>query len=167
MNLAPEYASFGRRLLATLIDVFIITLFAAIVMQLIFQQPLLSIVSGPGGLQLEQRHQSADTIIGLIVTIVMWVKFGGTPGKLLLGCQVVDARTGGRLGWGQAVIRYFAYLVSIIPLFLGFFWIIWDKKNQAFHDKIARTVVVVNQGREMDKNDESQKTLEQLVKESE
>jgi uncharacterized RDD family membrane protein YckC len=27
-------------------------------------------------------------------------------------------------------------------LFLGFFWILWDKDQQGWHDKIAGTVVV-------------------------
>lgn len=27
-------------------------------------------------------------------------------------------------------------------LIIGFFWAIWDKDNQALHDKIAGTVVV-------------------------
>jgi len=29
-----------------------------------------------------------------------------------------------------------------VALFLGFFWIIWDKKKQGWHDKIAGTLVV-------------------------
>jgi uncharacterized RDD family membrane protein YckC len=39
-------------------------------------------------------------------------------------------------------VRYLAYFVSIIPLFLGVLWVAWDKKKQGWHDKLANTVVV-------------------------
>lgn len=32
--------------------------------------------------------------------------------------------------------------VSGLVLGIGFFWAIWDKDNQTWHDKIAGTVVV-------------------------
>jgi uncharacterized RDD family membrane protein YckC len=43
---------------------------------------------------------------------------------------------------GQSVGRYFAYLVSIIPLCLGFAWIAFDARKQGWHDKLAGSVVV-------------------------
>ena len=33
-------------------------------------------------------------------------------------------------------------IVSAIPLFLGYFWMLWDKEKQCWHDKIASDVVV-------------------------
>ncbi|TPW10609.1 MAG: hypothetical protein FD130_2175, partial [Halothiobacillaceae bacterium] len=54
-----------------------------------------------------------------------------------------DATTFAPLRPGQAILRYFAYLVSILPLGLGFLWIIWDRRKQSFHDKIARSVVIM------------------------
>lgn len=60
----------------------------------------------------------------------------------------------------QAAIRYFAYLVSILPLGLGFLWIIWDKRRQGFHDLIARTVVLYAPA------DESEKSLRRLMEEA-
>ncbi|MFC3854060.1 RDD family protein [Salinispirillum marinum] len=38
--------------------------------------------------------------------------------------------------------QYVRYFVSTIPLLLGFFWMLWDAKNQTWHDKLAGTVVV-------------------------
>lgn len=102
----------------------------------------------------------------ILITIVMWTRFLGTPGKLILGCHVVDAKTRKAMTPGQAVLRYVSYIVSTIPLGLGFLWIAWDKKKQGFHDKIAGTVVIVaSSGNREDKNDESQKSLEQLMAE--
>jgi NhaC family Na+:H+ antiporter len=34
------------------------------------------------------------------------------------------------------------YLAMALPLFLGFFWVLWDSKRQGWHDKIAGTQVL-------------------------
>lgn len=64
-----------------------------------------------------------------------------TIGKSLMGLQVVPLK-GGRIGPVRAVVRYLGYIVSILPVFLGFFWILISGKRQGWHDKIARTCVV-------------------------
>ena len=56
--------------------------------------------------------------------------------------QIVDAKTHQKPGVMQSVVRYFAYIVSFMPLYLGFIWIYFDKRKQGFHDKIAGTVVI-------------------------
>lgn len=81
-------------------------------------------------------------VLPAIAVIFLWIKCRGTPGKLLLGLRVVDARNGGNLDLLQSVIRYFGYLLSMLPLFLGFIWIAFDPRKQGFHDKIAKTLVV-------------------------
>jgi uncharacterized RDD family membrane protein YckC len=35
-----------------------------------------------------------------------------------------------------------AAVLSVMVLFLGFLWMIWDSNKQTWHDKIAGTVVV-------------------------
>jgi uncharacterized RDD family membrane protein YckC len=64
-----------------------------------------------------------------------------TIGKMVMGLQVVPL-TGGRIGVLRATLRYFGYIVSIIPLFFGFIWILFSRKRQGWHDKIAGTCVV-------------------------
>lgn len=95
-------------------------------------------------------------LLPLAVTVFFWLRYFATPGKMLFGCQVVDATTGGRLSLGQSLLRYICYLVSALPLGLGFFWVAWDKRKQGFHDKLAKTIVVIE--------DESLKSLDQLEK---
>ena len=73
---------------------------------------------------------------------MFWRYRGATPGKMAISARIVDAKTGGRPSTARLVVRYFAYIVSTLPLFLGFIWIGIDKRKQAFHDKIAGTVVV-------------------------
>lgn len=86
----------------------------------------------------------------VIVTIAyggffLWLLSKGmTPGKWLLGEQVVEQRTGGYPGFWRMILReVIGKFVSGIFLGLGYFWAIWDKDNQAWHDKIAGTVVVL------------------------
>jgi uncharacterized RDD family membrane protein YckC len=70
-----------------------------------------------------------------------WVLIGATPGKLLLGLQVV--RTNHTpLGWGRATLRFIGYWISAIVLFLGFLWVLVDRRRQGWHDKLAGTYVV-------------------------
>ena len=55
--------------------------------------------------------------------------------------KIVDIKMGKKPTKLQFVIRYFCYFLSSIFL-LGFLWIIFDKKKQGLHDKIARTLVI-------------------------
>lgn len=147
-----SYAGFWRRVGASLID----TLFVTIIFLFIFGDDFFrSELLSPAGLL-------QDALL-LVITVTLWLKFLGTPGKLLMGCQVVDADSFQPISGKQALIRYLGYYVSLLSLGLGFFWIAWDKRKQGFHDKMANTVVLYNAGVELD--DESQKNLSQLLAE--
>lgn len=158
-----EYAGFGRRLVAAIIDIIVLGIVAAVLHFLLFGNSELGIRLTPDGFSVQSNRGWIEQLFFLSITVIMWMKFLGTPGKLLLGCHVVDAITHKPLKLGQAILRYVAYFISILPLCLGFFWIIWDKRKQGFHDKIAGTVVVLESHRK--EHDESQKTLRQLVSE--
>jgi uncharacterized RDD family membrane protein YckC len=67
---------------------------------------------------------------------------GQTIGKRMLGIRVIDYGDGGPIGFGRAVIRYFGRIVSFIACLLGYFWMLWDKERQCWHDKFANDVVV-------------------------
>jgi uncharacterized RDD family membrane protein YckC len=83
-----------------------------------------------------------EWVIPLIVVMTFWVMKGATPGKMVLRMRIVDADTYQAASGPRLFLRYVAYFVSMLPLFLGFLWIAWDKRKQGWHDKIARTVVV-------------------------
>ena len=65
-----------------------------------------------------------------------------TPGKLLMGCHIVDAETLQPISRKQAIIRLAGYFVSALPLYLGFIWAARDKRKQGLHDKLAKTLVL-------------------------
>ncbi len=133
-----EYAGFWIRLGAVLIDTVIMIIVIAVPLSFIYGEQYWF-----GG---ELIHGFWDVILGYVVPVVatiwFWQRYMGTPGKMALKLKIVDARTGGKLSLGQAIGRYFAYLVSIIPLGLGFIWVGIDSKKQGWHDKLAGTVVI-------------------------
>lgn len=67
---------------------------------------------------------------------------GQTPGKRIMGLRIVN-EDGTPVDWSTAANRFFiGYSISILPLGLGFYWALVDKNNQAWHDKIAGTLVI-------------------------
>ena len=79
-------------------------------------------------------------VIICLYNIVFW-RFGGqTPWKRLLGHRV-DALGGGRVGFGRAALRFAGYLLSALPFYLGFLWVLGPQRR-GFHDRLARTEVV-------------------------
>ncbi len=73
--------------------------------------------------------------------LFFWALLGFTPGKFLLGLKIVR-QDGRKLGLGRAIIRFIGYWISAIPLFLGFIWIIFDRRREGWHDKLANTHVI-------------------------
>lgn len=139
------YAGFPRRLAAVLLDALLV-LFLLRVLSWALRFDLSS--------DLELFAVTLQVIGCGVLVALFWLLFQGTPGKLLLGCRIVDAHTGGRPQPWQILVRLLGYAVSAAPAGLGFFWIFWDARRQAWHDKLARTLVVID--------DESTKTLADL-----
>jgi uncharacterized RDD family membrane protein YckC len=72
---------------------------------------------------------------------IMWKVRGATIGGTVFDLRVV--RLDGRpVDWETAIIRALGCFLSLAVAGLGFFWIAFDHANQAWHDKIAGTVVV-------------------------
>ena len=67
---------------------------------------------------------------------------GQTPGKQALGIRVVSFDTGGPIGYGRGFIRMIGRYLSALVLYLGYFWMLWDREKQCWHDKLASDVVV-------------------------
>ncbi len=77
-----------------------------------------------------------------IATLWFWRAKQATPGKLVFSLRVVDAGTGETMSMGQSIIRYIAYFASLIPMCVGFIWVAIDARNQGWHDKLAKTIVI-------------------------
>jgi len=144
-----KYAGFRKRLLAYLVDMLILVLVGFGVQSLMGQSPLLilKVNSLTQYQQLLETRSILPTIFLYILTfgfyILMWVNNdGATPGKQLMGIKIVKS-DGSKIGYPSAILRsVFGYTLSSVVSSLGFLWVIWDKKKQGWHDKIANTVVI-------------------------
>ncbi len=81
------------------------------------------------------------TLIGIGYYTFCWTLLGFTPGKAVLGLKVVR-KNGEKVSFGRSLLRFFAYWISALPLFLGFLWVLWDPNRRGWHDKIAGTQVL-------------------------
>jgi uncharacterized RDD family membrane protein YckC len=85
--------------------------------------------------------------LALLVEIVYFVGLvgsssGQTLGMRAVGIRVVSLETGRSIGYGRAFIRWAMSIVSYLVVLLGYLWMLWDKENQCWHDKLAGDVVV-------------------------
>jgi uncharacterized RDD family membrane protein YckC len=95
------------------------------------------------GFAMSLLHPFGDfhIVILAIYGAVMWKLRGTTVGGIVFDLHVV--RVDGRpLDWETAVVRALGCFLSLAVVGLGFIWIALDANNQAWHDKIAGTVVV-------------------------
>ena len=116
--LAHPRASFWERMGAAFLDIIIVSILGAL-------------VGGP----------PLGFLVALAYFAGMWAWKGTTVGGVVLKLQVVRV-DGGRVTFLVAIVRGIAAAFSTIVLFLGFFWILWDRDKQGWHDKIVGTVVL-------------------------
>jgi uncharacterized RDD family membrane protein YckC len=119
-------ASFGIRFVAALID---------------------GVILGVVGLVLGAILGLGGRGIGWLIGVGYYIYLEGSPsgqtvGKKVMNIRVIDFANGGPIGYGKAAIRYFAKILSAIPCGLGYFWMLWDKDKQTWHDKLSTSVVV-------------------------
>lgn len=144
------HAGFVSRAIAFALDLVVMSV--AVLLAIAFVQAVLGFFTLYG--LLGQRVTQSDpfrTLIVLVIALIgaviaigypvgFWVLIGQTPGKLLMGLRV--ARVNGKpLTIRRALLRYFGYWLSAIPLGLGFLWVLVDDDRRAWHDKLADTCV--------------------------
>jgi uncharacterized RDD family membrane protein YckC len=140
---ALPYGGRLRRLIAGLIDGLVVY-----VVTWLLTAPLLGVGSVYEGSL--ARRTGADLITAVVAFLyyaLQHARWGRTPGKRVMNLRVVRERDGGPISYGQASWRLlFAYLISVVTCGVGGLidvaWILWDRRRQALHDKVARTVVV-------------------------
>ena len=125
----PDYGTFWLRLVGWVIDAVFIGIVSGVLAAL-------------GG--------STVSFAGLAIGIVYYVGLnanGGTVGKRAVGLRLENAQTGEDIGYGAALVRYIVAFASAVFLLIGYLWVIWDDKNQTWHDKAAGSVVVISNAR--------------------
>ena len=146
-----RFGGFWRRLLAYIVDKFILYLISLV----LFLIGLLAM--GLRGVSLGSIVMIGDLPRGmglfmtfylmtaLLMDMVYFIWFHGTVGrtlgKRLFGLCLIRI-SGEKMTLGIAFLRWAGSLISGLFFFLGFIWIAFDSRKQGWHDKIALTLVV-------------------------
>jgi len=153
-----KFAGFWRRLIAYLIDSTIISIVLVILWMIAMMAFFIGAMSGENSNWITDLPNpeilfSVVIIVLIFITVLAITYFtyfhgltGRTPGKMLLGLQVVN-EDGTPVTFGIAFLRSVGYLVSslLFTFPAGFIWAAFDKRKQGWHDKIAGTVVIIRE----------------------
>ena len=72
----------------------------------------------------------------------MWGVMGQTIGMMPFGLRIVRNADGGKITWGNAVLRFIGMIVAFVCLFIGVIWVAFDARKRGWHDMIGGTVVI-------------------------
>jgi len=155
------YAGLGRRFVAFIVDFILIVIFGIIAVSffnqvngIMYLYYIVALHAPIASLTTAGTPAAALTPIvaalGLFVVVVPWLYYAGfessrgqaTPGKVLMRLEVTDLE-GNRLSFARATLRFFGKFISLIIVFIGFVMIGLTKKRQGLHDKIAGTIVLL------------------------
>ena len=129
------YARFWDRILALLIDTFMILPPITLIIALIF---------GYDSLKNPKDYPLAgilQMLMVFIVTISFWYKTGQTPGKKATSIFLVDAKTYKRPRLYKLIFRFLFYFISMLSV-LGFFIPLFRKDKRALHDLLSGTCLI-------------------------
>lgn len=139
---APVRAGLLRRLAAMLYDGLLLigVLMLATALFLPFTGGE-AVVSGRNPV-LEWVYRAA--LLALIVGFfgIFWTLRGQTLGMASWRLRV-EREDGALLGWGDTLRRLGWSVLSLLPLGLGFLWVVLDPQRRAWHDRMSGTRVVV------------------------
>jgi uncharacterized RDD family membrane protein YckC len=71
-----------------------------------------------------------------------WGILGQTIGMMPFGIRIVRNADGGKLTWGNVILRLIGWFVSAFVLYIGFIWAAFDSRKRGWHDMIGGTVVI-------------------------
>ena len=139
-----QLASWGRRLAALLVDVIVLVVAISVAL----------VAAGMPADELRDRVESGETLLVIVLFLIpeaiyyTWMvgSRSQTVGKMALGIKIVDAESRAPIGYLRAFRRWLSTAAMRalfwIPAIVDHLWPLRDRRNQALHDKFARSVVV-------------------------
>jgi uncharacterized RDD family membrane protein YckC len=111
-------AGFWIRLVASLIDIFLVVAIAKLIHLQNFAVVILAVYCG-----------------------ILWALRGSTIGGIICGIKIVRL-DGSKMNWTVALVRVLGGFLSFFMAGIGFVWVAFDPECQSWHDKIAGTTIV-------------------------
>ncbi|WP_323793785.1 RDD family protein [Nocardioides sp.] len=153
--ITPDYAHWGKRVGALLIDglVMMLAYIPVFVGTIMIVAAADTTTTADGTLTMTNDDVGAVPILLIVLGVVAYLAFyvwnifikqgstGYTIGKGVLGIKLISEQTGQPIGAGKAFVRQLAHILDSF-CYIGYLWPLWDAKNQTFADKIMTTIVV-------------------------
>jgi len=149
-----NYAGFGQRFLAWIIDIVFILVLDIFIMGLTgLNEGVRMIYQFLRGYPMTDRYgevvytmvpTQVIYAITVLLILVPWLYYAflessknqATLGKIAVRIAVTDLH-GGRITFSRATLRFFAKVLSILTFFIGFIIIAFTRQKQGLHDIIA------------------------------
>jgi uncharacterized RDD family membrane protein YckC len=145
----PNYAGFWIRVAGWLIDLLVLA-----PVYLVFAVALIARTDGIDTDQAALLSLGGEFVgwalalaaIGYLYQLLMIAKWNATVGKFATGLRV-RRLDGSPAGWREAALRpLLETLLGLVNLglvrLIDCLWMLWDRRKQTLHDKIAGTIVV-------------------------
>ncbi len=158
MNNEVIYASFWVRLVASLLDTLVIAVPIGVLVYFLSDGQWMNFDQFQSAIQMAQYGNTEALqampqtdvtwellfeLLMMVIIIVFWKRWAGaTPGKRMLGIEVVNFEDNGVLTNKQMIIRYIGYIVSTLPFLIGFFMVLFRSDRRALHDLLSGTAVI-------------------------
>jgi uncharacterized RDD family membrane protein YckC len=142
-----RFAAHGSRLAAYIIDIIIQGV--VFLLLLVVLGAIVTVTLGPMG-----DDGAGAAVLGMTLAFVgfviftlvyfpwFWSRGGQTPGMKLMQIRVVRDLDGGPVSVGSAVLRLIGYWINQLVFYIGFAWILVDKRRRGWHDLLAGTCVI-------------------------
>ena len=148
MNTQPEtpttyeLASFGTRFAAFIIDIIVMALIRVMLSFLLSMLQIFDPMQIEGFLP-DPMFLVLDIAVMVPYHWYFWTRqHGQTPGKRIMNIRIIKTN-GAPISDMDALVRISGYYIGQLTLFLGYLWAAFDANNQAWHDKMANTYVVL------------------------
>jgi uncharacterized RDD family membrane protein YckC len=150
MPLRSDYASWGMRVGATLIDQ--IPTYVGMIIFFVGYGFWIASIARSAGSTVDLSGGATPMIIGTLIMLagMVWTAYnrwfvagrtGQSLGKRVIGIRLIGEPTGAPIGPMNAFLRDMIHTVDGLA-YIGYLWPLWDDKRQTFADKIMRTIVV-------------------------
>ncbi len=146
-----KYAGFWRRLAAYILDTLPIVIITAATFYFFLGFDVTlntylennSVENRVNFLQERNMIRDLSFLIWLLYSMVFEASpLQGTVGKFICNIKVID-QNGHRLTYLRSFGRNIAKILSYLVLCIGFLWAAFSKKKLTWHDKIAKTYVIL------------------------
>ena len=132
-NTVVIYAGFWKRLLAYIVDFFVML-------------PVFAIFGFIIGALIGPIDDGSSRLLAILMVWPYYAfsessSWQGTVGKKVLGLKVTDMN-GNSITFGKASVRFFSKIISGLILGIGYFMAAFTARKQALHDIIADCLVV-------------------------